>query len=77
MHCHSASTPRYETVTVPISAPALLTAATSLAAHVSQTGGKTPEQILPRVKGRRQVLGRASTPPVGFAEWYIRVVNML
>jgi hypothetical protein len=74
---HSASTPRYQTVEVPLTLQDLETAAESLSQHVSQVGGQNASSVLPSVQSKRAPLGTQSTPPSAYAEWFIRVVNML
>lgn len=73
---HSASTPRYQTVEVPLTSEDIVTAAQSLSQHVSQVGGQNASALLPSVRSKRAPLGAQSRPPTEYAE-YIRVVNML
>ena len=66
--------PRYETVVLDVSS-ALDTMARSLAAHRSQTGGATWQQLRGEIANTTAILGRASG--MAHAEWFTRVVNML
>ena len=68
--------PRYETVTVELAEATLETKARSLSQHASQTGGAGWQQLLPGIQARAEALGSASVPPVSYAEWFTRVINL-
>lgn len=68
--------PRYETVEVSLMSTDLQRMAKSLSQHVSQTGGKAWQQLLPGIVNRTATLGQASTTPVPHAEWFTRVMNL-
>lgn len=70
-----AQVPRYQTVVVALDDAAMERKARSLAQHVSQTGGQSWEELLPRLQNRSGTLGAASRPPLRYAEWFTRVVN--
>lgn len=67
--------PWYETVVVDTTGMAERQAR-SMAEHKTQTGDMGWQELLPRFERRAAVLGEATRPPVGAAEWFTRVMNM-
>ena len=67
--------PYYETVVVDTSGT-LEAQAKALSNHATQTGGRSWEEVLPRLEQRSAVLGAATSPRVAAAEWFTRVLNM-
>jgi hypothetical protein len=72
----ASAVPRYQTVEVELDDEALEAKARSLAMHVSQTGGQSWQELLPAIRNHSAILGAASNPPLPFAEWFTRVVNL-
>jgi len=72
----ASAVPRYQTVEVELDDEALEAKARSLAMHVSQTGGQSWQELLPAIRNHSAILGAASSPPLPFAEWFTRVVNL-